>query len=140
MDAPERFEQLIAFLDNNLPAPVDRQENADGSIQFTGGNPQEVVVLLTDRSVIVSSFAAVWLTPRALTARPRRVGVLKWRRLPETPMFGALSALIRGAREARAAGFRKCGQCGRATAPEWMRDEATCVSCAELEREDRLVH
>jgi len=29
-DAPERYEQLIAFLGSNLPAPVDRQEEADG--------------------------------------------------------------------------------------------------------------
>ena len=54
MDAPERFEQLIAFLDSNLPAPVERQESADGSVQFTGGEPAQVVVSLTETSVIVA--------------------------------------------------------------------------------------
>lgn len=140
MDVPERYEQLIAFLDNNLPAPVERQENADGSLQFVGGDPTEVVVLLTETSVVVASFAAVWDTPYTLTPRPRRVGVLKWRRLPESPLLSALSALIKGAREARAAGFRKCGTCGRTTAPEWMHDESLCTSCAELEREHQRVH
>jgi len=53
MDAPERYEQLIAFLDSNLPSPVDRQEAADGSMQFTGGEPAEVVVSLTETSVLV---------------------------------------------------------------------------------------
>ena len=101
MDAPERYEQLIAFLDSNLPSPVDRQEAADGSVQFIGGEPAEVVVSLTETSVIVSEFAGVWETPFTFAARPRRVGVLKWRRLPETALFNALSALIKGAREAR---------------------------------------
>ena len=44
MDAPERYEQLIAFLDSNLSNPVDRQESADGTVQFVGGEPADVVV------------------------------------------------------------------------------------------------
>src|SRR5712664_892754 len=103
MDAPERFEQLLAFLDSNLPAPVERQESADGSVQFTGGEPAQVVVSLTDTSVIVAEFAGVWETPFTFAARPRRVGLLKWRRLPETSLFNALTALIRGARTSTAA-------------------------------------
>ena len=72
MDAPERYEQLIAFLDSNLPSPVDRQESADGSVQFTGGEPAEVVVSLTETSVLVSEFAGVWESAFTLAARPRR--------------------------------------------------------------------
>jgi hypothetical protein len=140
MNEPERYEQLIAFLDNNLPSPVERLENADGSLQFTGGDPQEVVVLLTETSVVVAAFSAVRDTPYTLTPRPRRVGSLKWRRLPESPMFAALTSMIKGAREARVAGFRKCERCGRITAPEWMHDERSCASCAELEQEHRRVH
>ena len=136
MDAPERYEQLIAFLDSNLPAPVERQEIADGSLQFTGGDPPAVVIHLTEASVIVSAFAAVWETPFVLTPKPRRVGILKWRRLPETPMFNALAALIKGAREARSAAFRICERCGRATPPEWLHTETICHSCSQHE----LVH
>ena len=131
MDAPERYEQLIAFLDTNLSAPVDRQEAADGTVQFVGGEPADVVVSLTESSVIVSEFAGVWETPFTFAARPRRVGVLKWRRLPETALFNALQALIKGARDARLSRFRVCRYCSRSTAPEWMHDEGVCQACAD---------
>jgi hypothetical protein len=133
MNEPERYEQLIAFLDNNLPSPVERQELADGSMRFTGGDPQEVIAELTDSSVIVSAFGAVWETPYSLTPRPRRVGIIKWRRLPENAMLAALTALIRGAREARAASFRICERCGRKTAPEWLDTDTVCHACARQE-------
>src|SRR4029077_19634809 len=117
MDAPERYEQLIAVLDSNLPSPVDRQESADGSVQFTGGEPAEVVVSLTDTSVLVAEFAGVWESAFTFSARPRRVGVLKWRRLPETALFNALSVLIKGAREARLSRLRACAEWRRRTPP-----------------------
>jgi hypothetical protein len=131
MTAPERYEQLIAFLDSNLPSPVDRQEAADGSVQFTAGEPAEVVVWLTDTSVLVSEFAGVWETAFTFAARPRRVGVLKWRRLPETALFNALSVLIKGAREARISRFQTCRYCARSTAPEWMHGKGVCQACAD---------
>jgi hypothetical protein len=131
MDAPERYEQLIAYLDSNLPSPVDRQEAADGAVQFIAGEPAEVVVSLTETSVIVSEFSGIWETPFTFAARPRRVGVLKWRRLPETALFNALSALLKGAREARLSRFQLCRYCGRNTAPEWMHDDGVCQACAD---------
>ena len=131
MDAPERYEQLIAFLDSNLPSPVERIEGADGSVQFTAGEPAEVVVSLTDTSVLVSEFAGVWESPFTFAARPRRVGVLKWRRLPETALFNALSVLIKGAREARMSRFQTCRYCARSTAPEWMHGNGVCQACAD---------
>jgi hypothetical protein len=136
MDAPERYEQLIAFLDSNLSAPVDRQESADGTLQFVGGEPPDVVVSLTTTSVIVSEFAGVWETPFTFSAKPRRVGVLKWRRLPETALFNALQVLIKGAREARLSRFRVCDHCTRRTAPEWMHDAGVCQACAD----QRAIH
>ena len=36
MSQPERYEQLIAFLESQLPSPVERQEDADGSLHFRG--------------------------------------------------------------------------------------------------------
>jgi hypothetical protein len=131
MNAPERYEQLIAFLSSNLQAPVDRQEHEDGSIQFIGGDPAEVVALLTDTSVIVSEFSGVWETPFKFAAKPRRVGVLKWRRLPESALWNALGALIKGARDARFSRFRTCVYCGRRTAPEWLHDAGVCQACAD---------
>ena len=129
--APERFEQLIAFLGSNLPAPVERHEDVDGAIRFTGGDPPEVVVVLTDSSVVVSQFSGVWESPFTFSARPRRVGVVKWRRLPENALLNAIAALVKGAREARLASFETCQYCGQRTAPEWLHDEGVCQSCAD---------
>src|SRR4029079_4377557 len=99
LDAPERYEQLIAFLGSNLPAPVERQEEADGSIRFTGGDPPEGILVLTDSRAIVSQLAGVWESPFTFSAKPRRVGVVKWRRLPENALLSAIAALVKGARE-----------------------------------------
>jgi len=129
--APERFEQLIAFLGSNLPAPVERHEDVDGSLRFTGGDPPEVVVVLTDSSVVVSQFSGVWESPFTFSARPRRVGVVKWRRLPENALLNAIAALVKGAREARLASFETCQYCGQRTAPEWLHDEGVCQACAD---------
>lgn len=131
MDVPERFEQLIAYLNSQLPSPVDQQTADDGSLQFVGGDPPEVVVVLTETSLVVSEFSGVWKTPFEFAARPRHVGRLKWRRLPENALLGALDQLIKGAREARRSAYRTCQYCGRSTAPEWLHDEAVCQPCAD---------
>lgn len=131
MDVPERYEQLIAYLGSQLPAPVDQHASGDGSLQFTGGDPPEVVALLTDSSVIVSEFSGVWESAFKFTAKPRRVGVVKWRRLPENALLAAVSALIKGAREARLASFETCQYCGRRTAPEWLHDTGVCQACSD---------
>ncbi len=130
-DTPERYEQLIAFLGSNLPTPVDRQEDVDGSIRFTGGDPPEVVVILTDSNVIVSQFSGFWESPFTFSARPRRVGVVRWRRLPENALLAAIAALVKGAREGRLASFQTCQYCGQRTAPEWLHDEGVCQACAD---------
>ena len=131
MDAPERYEQLIAFLNSNLPQPVEQQESDEGVLQFIGGDPSEVVAVLTNTSLIVSQFAGVWESTFKFTAKPRRVGVLKWRRLPENALLAALSALIKGAREARLASFQECQYCGRRTAPEYLHDAGVCQACTD---------
>src|SRR6266513_3062523 len=130
-DVPERYEQLIAFLGSNLPSPVERREDDEGAIEFTGGDPPEVVVHLTLSSVVVSEFAGEWETPFKFTAKPRRVGVVKWRRIPENALWAAVSALVKGAREARLAAFQTCQYCGHRTAPEWLHDDGVCQSCAD---------
>src|SRR4029079_19629536 len=106
MDVPERFEQLIAYLESQLPAPVDQQTLADNSIQFTGGHPPVVVARLTHTSVVLSEFAGMWETPFSFVARPRRVGIVKWRRLPENSLIAALSGFVKGARGARPGGVQ----------------------------------
>lgn len=131
MDNSERYEQLMAYLGSQLPAPVEQRALDDESIQFTGGDPPAVVAVLTRTSVSVSEFAGVWESPLTFTVKPRRVGVLKWRRLPENALLAALSALIKGARDARLASFQTCQYCGRRTPPEWLHDDGVCTSCTD---------
>jgi hypothetical protein len=131
MDASERYEQLIAYLTAQLPAPVEQQTSDDGSLRFTGGDPPEVIARLTETSVIVAEFAGVWEAPFKFTAKPRRVGAVKWRRLSENALLAALAALIKGAREARLASFQTCQYCGQRTAPEWLHDTGVCQACSD---------
>src|SRR5437867_1386500 len=113
MRAPmsERYEQLLAFLGSQLPAPITQHAEPDGEVQFIGGDPAEVVVVLTHTKVVVCEFAGVWETPFKFSAKPRSMGLLKWRRIPETALWSALSALIKGARDARLSRFQVCRYC-----------------------------
>lgn len=131
VDAPERFEQLIAFLTANLPAPVDRQSTEDDGFIFTGGEPPEVIVHLTRSTVVVSEYHGAWQTGYRLVAKPKRVGVLRWDRLPATPLFKALEQLIKGAREMRLARYVTCRYCEASRPPEWMHEPDVCVACAQ---------
>jgi hypothetical protein len=131
MDVSERYEQLIAYLNSNLPAPVEQAESDTGVRQFFGGDPVEVVARLTDTSVTVAEFAGIWESPFTFTVRPRRVGVLNWRRLGENALLSALGALIKGARESRLASYQPCQLCGRRTAPEYLNDTGSCPACAD---------
>src|SRR5947208_858444 len=118
VSSDERFEQLIAFLGSQLPHPVEQQPAGDGSMIFTGGTPAEVVVHLDESIVVVSEYAGVWKSPERFMVKPRRIGLLKWRRLPETAMMNALAALIKGAREMRLTRYRPCSMCGEKSPPE----------------------
>ncbi|PWT85916.1 MAG: hypothetical protein C5B57_02045 [Blastocatellia bacterium] len=130
----ERFEQLIAFLGSQLPAPVEQHEANDGTLIFVGGAPAEVVVHLDESSVAVSEYAEVRESINRVTPKPRRVGLLKWRRLPETQLMNAVSALIKGAREARVARYRHCSICGKRNPPEALSKDDVCRWCADRPR------
>jgi hypothetical protein len=127
----EQFEQLIAFLSTHLPAPVEQQPGSDGSIVFTGGSPGEVVAHLTPTSVVVAEYAGSWETSSTFTVRPRRVGTIKWRRLPQTELMNVVGQLIRGARELRRSRYRVCRYCEETNPPEWMDSDDVCVGCAD---------
>ncbi len=127
----ERFEQLIAFLGSQLPAPVEQEVGSDGCMIFTAGSPAEVVVHLTESSIIISEYSGVWVSLERFVVKPRRMGVLKWRRLPETPLMNAITALIKGAREARLALYRPCAVCGMIHPPEALFGDDVCPECGE---------
>jgi hypothetical protein len=131
MDGPERFEQLIAFVGAQLPTPVEEHQTDDGSFIFTGGEPAEVVVQVTESTVLVAALVRVGGETDAFRPEPQPVGELHWRLLPETAVMNALSAMIKGAREARLATYRVCLDCGVRKAPEHMQADDVCLECAE---------
>ena len=132
MSLDERFEQLIAFLGSQLPTPVEQEAADQGALIFTGGSPAEVIVQLTRSSVVVLEYAGSWDTPERFVVKPRHVGTIRWRRLPETALMHALSALIKGAKEARLQRYRQCSVCGQKTPPESLfGDDDVCSACAE---------
>jgi hypothetical protein len=137
MNTDERYEQLLAYISTHVPSPFT-QEEVDGIVIFTGGEPGEVIVRLTPTAVIVEEYAVRWETPYRPVLRPRRVGLVKWRRLPESALMTVVGELIKGARETRRARYRRCAFCGRIQPPEQMADDTTCQSCAE--RHHGLVH
>jgi hypothetical protein len=138
-DEDERFEQVIAFVGSQLPAPVEQQEASDGTLLFVGGSPAEVIVHLDDTSVVVSEYAGVWETPDRFVVKPRRVGLLKWRRLPETALMNALGALIKGARDTRLARFRPCRVCEQSFPPEMLAVDI-CPTCRQQRQRPPVVH
>jgi hypothetical protein len=131
MDSPERFEQLIAFVGAQLPTPVEEHRTDDGSFIFSGGDPAEVIVQVTESTVLVAAFVGDGKEHDPLGAEPHAVAELHWRLLPETAVMNALSALIKGAREARLATYRVCLDCGARKAPEQMQTDDVCLECAE---------
>jgi hypothetical protein len=132
VDLSERYEQLIAYLSAHLPAPVE-QEDQQGILVFTGGDPTEVIVRLSRSSVIVEEYFAEWATPYRLVERPRRVGIVHWRRLPESTLMSVIGQLIKGAREMRRSRFRDCRFCGTTNPPEWQHGDDVCQACAATE-------
>jgi hypothetical protein len=131
MDGPERFEQLIAFVGAQLPTPVEEHQADDGSFIFSGGDPTEVVVQVTESTVLVAAIVGAGEEHVRSRAEPEPVCELHWRLLPETAVMNALSALIKGAREARLATYRVCFDCGARTPPEHMHTDDVCLECAE---------
>jgi hypothetical protein len=131
-DTSEHYEQLLAFIATHMPAPFT-QEEIDGTMIFTGGSPGEVVVRLTDTDVSVEEYAVRWESAGRPVIRPRRVGLVKWRRLPENQLMTVVDELIKGAREIRRAKYLTCAFCGRTNPPELMVDQSTCVDCARHE-------
>lgn len=129
MDASERYEQLIAFLSTHLPEPVE-QTDENGVLVFTGGSPGEVIARLTHASVIIEEYGIRWETPFKPVIHPRRVGVVHWRRLPESTLMNIVGQMIKGAREMRLSRYRTCRFCGRTNPPEWQQGDDVCQSCA----------
>ena len=132
MDAPERYEQLIAFLDSNLPPPVDRQKVADGAVQFTGGEPAEVVVVAHRHQrarlgVRGGLGVAVHLRGAAAAGGRAQVAAAAGNRAVQRPE----RADQRRARSAAVTVSDVPATARGSTAPEWMHDDGVCQACAD---------
>jgi hypothetical protein len=129
--ASEHYEQLLAYISTHIPRPFT-QDEVDGAVVFTGGSPGEVVVRLTETAVIVEEYAVHVDRSGTGVLRPRRVAVVRWRRLPESELMTVVGRLIKGAREMRLSKYRSCQVCGRIKPPELMASAGQCRSCSEV--------
>ena len=129
--APEDFEEWIAFISAQLGSNAAQEPGPDGSVHFTGGDPPLVVVHLKRSIVTVWEYAASWDESNRLIPSPIRIGVLAFRRLPESAARGAMAALIDAARESRLSTFAVCRFCATRTAPEWLHEDDVCQQCAQ---------
>jgi hypothetical protein len=126
----EQYEAWHAFVAAHLSQPVLEEARDDGTY-LTGGDPPEVVVCLRDGSITVFEFAIRWQGASTPLVKPRRVGTVVWRHLPERAAMRAVQSLIQGARDARLQKFLTCDRCGRREPPEWMDDRGICQACAQ---------
>ena len=136
MSAP--YEALLAFIAAQLPQPVRQDEEEDGVMVLTGGQPPEVIVRLLPAAAIVSEYSVTWERPQMPVVKPLSMGSVKWRRMSEEDAMRAVKALITAARNSRLARFRLCSVCGQRHPPEWMHSRDICIGCAE--RESDVVH
>jgi hypothetical protein len=127
------YEELLAFIAAQLNDPVEQQEDAEGAIVFTSGDPGEVIVKLTGSQVAVAAFAVSWHTPYDPVVEPIGIGVVNWCHISPEATMRAVKALIVAAREARRAKFSTCHMCERLLPPEWMHTEDVCQGCAKGE-------
>lgn len=132
------FEELIAFITAQLPAPVQQDFEDDGSVSFVGGEPAEVIVRLTATTVTVAEYTVRWEGPLTPVAQPVEVAVLHWETVSGDAAMRVVRTLIGAAREARLSKYATCQACEKITPPEWMHDDEICQACAERER--RVVH
>jgi hypothetical protein len=122
---------LIAAIRKQLPKPVRKVVEADGSTVFIAGDPGEVIVRVSDSSLTVFEFAVEWIGPHQHEFREVPVARLEWPELPRARAIDAIAALIAATRASRLAKYRKCRFCGETSPPEWMTKKDVCDGCAE---------
>jgi hypothetical protein len=134
----QTYEPLLAFIEAQLSQPVERQETEDGTLAFTGGDPPEVIVRLTPRSVVVAEYSLRWQGPYTAVVKPIQIGSVRWGRGSEGDVMRAVGALITVARNIRLSKFRPARFAGSGTVPSSCTPTGICQGCAE--RELGVVH
>ena len=130
---PEGWEEWVAFLAAHLPEPIQQEIGPGGATFFAAGDPPEVVVRLGPSSITVSACAS---EREESVLRPKRLGIIMWRRLPSSKAMVLVAGLIRSAREMRLATYRQCHDCEKTKPPEQMCEEDVCLECAKASRDE----
>ena len=128
------YEQLKSLVRGMLPEPIDEQWQIDGSEVLIGGEPSQVVVRITRRTVSVYEFKVGWDGPHTPVRRDKKLATICWTRLNSSTVYLVLSPLIESTCEARKEGFQKCSICGELKPPEHLlgaTDEPVCHGCAQ---------
>lgn len=128
---PLERDALLKLIHATMPLPMREEDCADGSHVYVGGDPDEVVVRVSNHRIIVSLFAIVWEGKLTPVVRPQSLASLNWKLIPAARLTPLLQGMIETARKLRRARFRKCDQCGETKPPEWMHAKGGCQSCAE---------
>ena len=122
---------LIAAIRKLLPKPVRKVDEADGGVVLIAGDPGEVIVRVSDSSLLVYEFAVEWVGPHEPEVREIPIAQIEWPQLPRTAAIDAATAIVRATQESRREKFRTCRFCGENNPPEWMQEKGVCDSCAE---------
>ena len=126
-DDPVALEAMSDLVRPALPAPIHEETLENGRVRLIGGDPGEVVAVLSPSSLKVSEFAVEWQSQTPVVT-PVLVGEIIWNasRDPEQ----RLTKLIAKARSRRRRKYRTCELCGKRQPPEWMHDGSVCQGCA----------
>lgn len=122
---------LSEIKDCLLPKPIQEESQIDGAITMIGGDPGEVIVRITDKTISVAVYAVEWRGPHSPVVVPKWLAKLAWQRIPASDLMQILRTIIDGASGMRRMKYRKCEYCGEIKPPEWMHGKTTCQSCAE---------
>jgi len=125
-----KIDNLIRDIKALLPTPIS-EENVDADVRLIGGDPGEVVALVSEDEVIFSQFALEWDGPHTPVIRPLPIATIQWKNLlkPERQRF--FTSLVELIVQRRRKLYRKCQYCKDLTPPEWLHNDQTCQGCAE---------
>lgn len=129
---PATYEEMLAFIQAQLPSPLEERAGSDGTLSFTAGEPAEVVVRLTQSEVHVLEFAVTWqeFTP---VVEPIPIGSIRWSAMSPDAAIRTLRALLSAARESRLSKFVVCRICERPSPPEATDEDDVCDRCGPQE-------
>jgi hypothetical protein len=126
---PLEFSQLVSILEDIVPHPISKENLPGGTIRMIGGEPGEVVIDLTDKTVTVSEFHLEQVSDRARVLQPNLLGTLHWTQVPTWSTRRILEELTATAANRNRAAWRDCIRCGTSTHPQNLTSSGVCTNC-----------